>query len=376
MGIRFSGVLLVAVLAVAVAPQSASAATASFEPRKDHPAGYSPFSVAVDDLNRDGRRDMAVVNQLGDSVSIFISTGTGGLSSRPEVRTGSNPLTAAVADLNGDRRADLVTANTGEGENGHSLSIALGRGDGRFAAARHLDLGGSSRPWGLVAEDFDDDGDVDLAVTLSSRSQIQVLSGNGRGGFVFGQLLDAGFGSVADLRTADLNRDGVLDLVAGVPFSSDVLTSLGQAGGTFGPIQRIDVLNTTSNVVVADFTSDTVPDLVVARTNSFADSAWLLTGNGDGTFGEPRTVPVRWAETSTSGDFDGDGREDLAFATSSVVFVLLGNGDGTFQESLELPVDGQPGIPATVDLDRDGKDDLVVPNGAGLPGTLWLYVTT
>jgi hypothetical protein len=213
-------------------------------------------------------------------------------------------------------------------------------------------------------------------VTLSERSQIQVLSGNGGGDFAPGQILDASYGYVADLRAADLNLDGVADLVASVPFSSDVLISLGRAGGAFDPLQRIDVINSTSNVVVDDFTSDGIPDIVVARTSSFSDSAWLMVGNGDGTFGDLRTVPVRWAETSTSGDFDGDGRQDLAFAVSSMVFVLLGNGDGTFQEPLELAVDGEPGIPNSADFNGDGKDDLAVPNGAGSVGTVWLYLTS
>lgn len=377
MRIRTIGIpLLVTALAVAAVQPAAWAATASFGPRTDYPAGYSPFSIAVGDLNRDGRPDMAVANQLGNTVSILINTSEGKLRSMPEVSTGSGPLTVAVADIDGDHRPDLVTANHGEGANGHSLSIAIGRGDGRFKTPRHLDLGGSSGPWGVVAEDFDGDGDIDLAVTLSERSQIQVLSGDGRGDFVPGQILEASYGYVADLRAADLNLDGVADLVASVPFSSDVLISLGRAGGAFDPLQRIDVINSTSNVVVDDFTSDGIPDIVVARTSSFSDSAWLMVGNGDGTFGDLRTVPVRWAETSTSGDFDGDGRQDLAFAVSSVVFVLLGNGDGTFQEPLELAVDGEPGIPNSADFNGDGKDDLAVPNGAGSVGTVWLYLTS
>jgi FG-GAP-like repeat len=375
-GTRLSGVLLATALAVSVGPPSAAAATASFGPRTDYPAGYSPFSIGVGDLNGDRRPDMAVANQLGSTVSVFVSSGGGTLSALPPVATGSAPLTVAIADVNGDRRVDLVTANAGEGENGHSLSIALGLGNGRFRTARHLDLGGSTEPWGVVAEDFDRDGDIDLAVTLAGRSQLQTLMGDGRGGFAGGQLLDATYGAVADLRAADLDLDGVVDLVATAPFSSEVLVSLGKADGTFGPIQHLDVINSTSNVVIEDFTSDGIPDLVVARTDSYSESAWLMTGNGDGTFGELRPVPVRWAETSTSGDFDGDGRQDLAFVESSVVFVLLGNGDGTFQESLELPVDGRPGIPATADLNGDGKDDLAVPDGAGAVGTLWVYLTT
>jgi FG-GAP-like repeat len=173
---------------------------------------------------------------------VVVNTGRGTLSPLPEVRTGSDPLTVAIADVNGARRVDLVSANTGEGDNGHSLSITVGRGDGRFKAARHRDLGGSRRPWGLVPEDFDGDRDV----ALSGRSQFQLLSGNGRRAFVARHLLDASHGAIADLRGVRPQPRWRARPPRQCALLERVLISLGEAGGTFQPIQRIDVINTTS----------------------------------------------------------------------------------------------------------------------------------
>ncbi|WP_328853211.1 VCBS repeat-containing protein [Micromonospora globbae] len=361
---------LAAILLAAATPTAAAAATASFGPRVDLPAGYGPIFVTHGDLDRDGRPDMAVANELGGTVSVLLNRGADGFRTMAEVGTGSRPMSVAIADVNGDGRADLVTANLGG-----TVATALGRGDGRFRAPQHIDLGGSSNPWAVVAEDLDGDHDVDVAVSLTGRSQVQVLLNDGRGRLTLGQTVSLEYSDFEGLRAADLNGDGLVDLVGSENFAGRVGILLGTGGGAFGPLQRIELINDTSRVVVDDYNSDGRPDIVAARGSSYADSGWLLLGNGDGTFAEPRTIPVRWAETVAGGDFDGDGRADLAFATSSVVFVLLGNGDGTFGESLELPVLGRPGVPTAADFTGDGRDDLAVPNGDGYPGTVWFFPT-
>src|SRR5207302_11018786 len=92
----------------------------------------------------------------------------------------------------------------------------------------------------------------------------------------------------------------------------------------------------------------------------------VLLGNGDGTLQAPLTIAAGLAPQSVAvGDFNGDGRLDLAMANASdTISVLLGNGDGTFQPVRTFAAGRTPSSVAVGDLDRDGKLDLAVANAA------------
>src|SRR6266568_3265685 len=121
-----------------------------------------------------------------------------------------------------------------------------------------------------------------------------------------------------------------------------------------------------SNIVVGDFNGDGKPDLAVAN---FGDwNVYVLLGNGDGTFQVARSVYFNGGGARfwyiAEGDFNGDGKLDLAVTdySNNNVSVLLGNGDGTFQAPRTFPVGNGPAGVAVADLNGDGKPDLVVAN--------------
>lgn len=128
-------------------------------------------------------------------------------------------------------------------------------------------------------------------------------------------------------------------------------------------------------VAVGDFNGDGKQDLAVA--NFWGGSVSILLGKGDGTFEAPVDYAVLYAPSSIAvADLNGDGKLDLAVTncggcmyhegpTSSPVSVLLGNGDGTFRTHVDYPAGNSPISVVIGDFNRDGKPDLAVANLCG-----------
>jgi hypothetical protein len=120
--------------------------------RADFMTGIGPQSAIVADFNRDGKPDVAVVNEGANTVSILLGKGDGTFSPKNDFATGSFPVAAVAGDFNHDGNLDLAVANNFD----HTVSILLGKGDGTFQSGAVLAT--QNPPVHIIAGDFNGDG--------------------------------------------------------------------------------------------------------------------------------------------------------------------------------------------------------------------------
>src|SRR5205807_2107522 len=224
----------------------------------------------------------------------------------------------------------------------------------------------------VAVGDFNGDGVPDLAAANSGSPQqpgttISVLLGNRDGTFRAALTFAAGSGPYS-VALGDFNGDGRPDLAVANYGSlqqpgTTISVLLGNGDGTFRAATTNTVDRNPSFVVVGDFNGDGKPDLAAANYGSYKVS--VLLRNGDGTFQPAQTFASGTNPYSVAvGDFNGDGKADLAAArrSSDLLSVLLGNGDGTFRAVQTLTTGSSPQTVAVGDFNGDGKPDLAVAN--------------
>ncbi len=278
------------------------------------------------------------------------------------------PSTLAVADFNEDGKPDLaVAANI-------RVYVMLGNGDGTFAPAPGSPLPVPSPPYDdlpspytgpIVVGDFNDNGHAGLAVGLFNNVAATILFGKGNGTFTYSGTLayTAGMSTVS-LAAADYNADGNLDLVAVNDASgASPITLLGYGHGAFNTVfQNVEITGDSS--AAGDFNGDGKLDIVIVGGNVSINSSGILLGNGDGTFTQGASLNANGVVTVA--DFNGDGKLDLAIGNiaGNSVTILLGDGSGNFTTASGSPiaVGIQPEAIVAGDFNNDGKLDLAVAN--------------
>jgi len=236
-------------------------------------------NVALADLNLDGAPDLLATLTDGyqGNVSVSVDDGMGGFSLPRSYPAGISPNTTVVADLNGDGRPDLVVANAGvrriASTYGGSIDLLLGAGDGTLLPPTTV----LQEPVDHVeVADVDGDGHLDLVARLSatvrdaSRDHVKVLFGDGTGQFEVTEYYVGAFvASHAEL--VDLDGDDKLDLILRVDEGATIAVLLNAGDRAFAlPVfSPTSTPNTPPNsqpgdsLAVGDVNGDAVPDVVL-----------------------------------------------------------------------------------------------------------------
>jgi FG-GAP-like repeat/FG-GAP repeat len=342
----------------------------SFIAQQAFRVGVGPSSVTVGDFNGDGRPDLATANSGSSTVSILLGQGDGTFIAAPEVAVGLGPVAVAVGDFNGDTHPDLAVANAVA----NNVSILLGRGNGLFQSAPEVAVG--LGPVAVAVGEFNGDGHQDLAVVNSHfdsgaiPGSVSILLGQGNG--IFQTAPEVGVGVLPfSVAVGEFNGDGHQDLaVANSGVGSDPQTVsivLGTGMGTFSTAPEVGVGGEPRSIAVGDFNGDGRQDLAVANIAVDVFIVSIFLGRGDGTFVVASEVEVGNSPDFVAvGDVNGDGYQDLATANlgADTVSIVLGRGDGTFKIAQDLGVGGGPTEVAVGDFNGDGRQDLATANGS------------
>lgn len=252
--------------------------------------GVYPTQLVAADFNGDGKMDLAVVNLCGTgqygcfptaeplgpaNVAILLGNGDGTFTVAPTMpATGIEPTAIAAADLNQDGFIDLVVANSS-----NNLTLLMGNGDGTFSPASNTpSTGYVGPPRGIAIGDFNGDGTLDVAVTSSGDNAIAILLNQNCVGLpapqcsltpVPPQLATVVPTGLTAIATADMNADGVLDLVVVNPGANTVSILLGDGTGRFNPPpwpnQSFATGSSPQALALTDFNMDGRLDVVTAN---------------------------------------------------------------------------------------------------------------
>ena len=344
--------------------------------------GLSSFG-AFGDFNEDGKIDIAAVQPLG--FAILEGDGAGAFNDALSYRTSIPSMRDLVAaDFNNDGKQDFAIIGPGfQGQipgGGGTVEVALGDGSGGFTR-KSISNFGLAIPTAITSADFNNDGKLDLAVTQPSNGRVSILLNDGTGGFPTDTssvpFAFVGFQPSA-LKPADVNNDSKIDLIVIRANTNSYVVMLALGGGAFTDIGGAQLQGTNSfndDLAIGDFNADGKPDMAVVRSDTSIVN--VLSGNGTSQFSNYATVPVPGTPISVVvRDLSGDGKDDIAVSSSNLVnnirqpfiTVLINNGAQGFNPPTSYPTEGA-GILGVGDFNGDSKPDLAVSSGAIFVGS-------
>lgn len=284
-----------------------------------------------------------------------------------DVGQGSGHL--VLADVNRDGKPDLIAQHLQQ----QMVTIHLGDGNGRFSAAPGSPIKLAYSPGDVKSADMNGDGIPDLGVTSSEKDTVDIFLGDGTGKFKLAPGSPFNVSASTEFNThllqlVDLNEDGKPDIITAGNQQQGFSVLLGDGPGTFKPGLPIKFSAGAGryNFAFGDLDGDKHLDIVVTNTGDDSDpdhtNAVILYGDGKGAFRSSSPNPVPGGVHYTAiGDMNGDQRPDIVFThKNNVVSVLLNQGGGNFKPGSTQTLSEDGFAIAVVDVNGDRLNDLLV----------------
>lgn len=340
-------------------------------------SGIETTKYSIGDIDNDNRIDVVTVDNLNNTMSVYRNTTTGGIISfaaKIDFTTGQSPRSVSVGDIDGDGKLDVVVSNL----NDNTVSVFRNSSAGSaISFAAKVDFVTATQPSGIAIADIDKDGKPDLVVnTVNTEGYVSVLRNTGTAGNIsFAPKIDLQSvgGSIEEIRTADIDGDGKADII--LPnFSANAITifrNISSPGNiSFAPKVNIGTGSLPAQIEIGDLNDDGKPDMAVSYYLPGTIVSVYKNTSSSGSISFDNSVNYSIGSNTDDiviNDLDGDGKPDMAVNNGITTLFLFKNISSSgsnilFSSAVSLMLGGDSPM-LTGDFDNDGKPDMAFTYG-------------